>query len=67
VTINHLEADLRHYRHQHRENIHMRNWWLRLMEGQRTFSVRRYEDAAKQCRELAREKIEILRGTRNGH
>jgi hypothetical protein len=59
-----LEADLLHYRRQHRKNIAERNEWLRRMDGQRTGQVRWIEERAAQCRQFAHEKIEALRELR---
>jgi hypothetical protein len=59
-----LEADLRHYRHQHRKRIAERAEWLRRMNGQRTGQVRWIEERAAQCRQFAHEKIEALRELR---
>ena len=67
MNTDHIASDLRHYRRQHREDIRWRNWWIGLMDGQRTFSSRMYEEAARQCRELARAKIKALREARHDH
>lgn len=45
-----LESELRNYRWKHSENVRRRAWWLRLMDGQRTRMVRRYDAAAAFCR-----------------
>lgn len=64
MTVEHLESEVRHYRRQHRKNIHERNEWLRILDGRRTGMVRHFERMAEKCRAFAREKIEALRELR---
>lgn len=58
-----LIGELRHYRRQHRECIRRRNWWVQLT-GCVTGQARWHEQHAAQCRDMAREKINLLRESR---
>ncbi len=67
MTREQLQADVRHYRRQHRECIAARNWWIRLMDGRKTGAALVHEHHAALCRKFAREKINAIRSVRNVH